>query len=36
MIGISPNAVIQWEVINWVKMTGLEYYEEIEWVTTLV
>jgi hypothetical protein len=30
LVGISPNALIQWEAIKWAQMNGLEYYEEMD------
>ena len=30
LVGISPNALIQWDAIKFAKEIGLEYYEEME------
>jgi lipid II:glycine glycyltransferase (peptidoglycan interpeptide bridge formation enzyme) len=30
LIGISPNALIQWEAIKWAEANGLVYYEEMD------
>ena len=30
LVGISPNALVQWEAIQWAQKNGLEYYEEME------
>jgi len=30
LVGISPNALIQWEAIKWAHENGLRYYEEMD------
>jgi hypothetical protein len=30
LVGISPNALVQWEAIKWACTNGLEYYEEMD------
>jgi len=30
LVGISPNALIQWEAIKWAHAHGLRFYEEMD------